>query len=262
MTITNCDLETLRKAAINDIKSSLCKRADEAASSKNCQIRIATAGMPQWITLTSSMKIVELNPVDISVNYPNFPIDLGRGLYDPAIGKIILCQGKWCRETVIHETLHSTSFSSVRSDLRKLFLILFEGLTEFFTGYILFRLYPGCYKAWKENQYPYCSVTYAPSVRLWASFCRFIPIEELVKIYFWDGTLNWEGRVSDFLNRIHQYGYPNFDDFTKRPYPTVEMKILEECLKNFGREKFRAIYEGPLQHTLDFSKIVPSTLPI
>lgn len=260
--INSSDLEALRSNAISDIKCTLYKGATEGVPSKNCQLRIATAGIPQMIPFTSDTKIIELNPVDILVNYPRFPIDGGRGIYDPLIGKIILCQGKWCRETLIHETLHSLSFSSVRRDLHRRFLSLFEGLTEFFTGYVMYRRYFDCYTSWKENKYPYCSVTYVPSVRLWAAFCRFIPLAELVKIFFWNGTPDWEARCHDLLYKIHQSGYPRFDDFIRRPVPTVESKILEECLKNFGREKFLSIYEGPLQNTLDFSQMLCSSLPI
>jgi hypothetical protein len=247
---------------MSNIKDTIYRSAKEGAPSKNCQIRIATAGTPQMISLTSGIRIIELNPVDILVNYPRFPIDAGRGLYDPLIGKIILCQGKWCRETLLHETLHSVSFSSVRMDLRRRFLSLFEGLTEFFAGYIMFRKDSECYVAWKENRYPYCSVTYVPSVRLWATFCRFIPMAELVKIFFWNGMPDWENHCHGLLDKIHQLGYPHFDDFIKRPVPTVESKILEECLKNFGREKFRSIYEGPLPDALDFTQIICSSLPI
>ena len=260
--ISSSDLEALRENALDDVKDTLYQQAQVGSPSANCQIRVATAGIPQWIPLTSGIRIMELSPIDILVNYPTFPINEGRGLYDPKIGKTILCQGKWCRETLIHETLHSLSFSSVRMDLRRTFLSLFEGLTELFTGYLMFCRYPKCYTAWKMNSYPYCSVTYVPSVRLWATFCRFISMAELVKIFFWNGTPNWEGRCRGLLDCIHKSGYPLFDDFVKRPNPTVESKILEECLKNFGREKFRSIYQGPLQNTLDFTQILCSSLPL
>jgi len=120
----------------------------------------------------------------------------------------------------------------------------------------MFCNYPDCYVAWKEERYQECSVTYAPSVKLWASFCRFIPMSELLKIYFWDGTMNWEAKCSDFIEAIHQVGYPNFADFRRQPTPTIESRILEECLRNFGRTRFRFIYEGPLIDALDFRQIL------
>ena len=242
--------------------STLNQRAQVTSPSVGCQIRIATAGIPQWIQLTADIRITELNPIDIRANYQNFPIRGGRGLYDPQIGKIILCQGEWCRETLIHETLHSLSFSSVRMDLRRTLLSIFEGLTEFFTGYVMFKLYPECYDAWKASQYSFCSVTYAPSVKLWSAFCRFISISELLKIYFWNGTSDWEASYDAFLSTIRQAGYSRFDDFVRCPVPTVEGRLLDECLKNFGREKFRSVYEAPLQTVLDFTQMLCSSLPV
>jgi hypothetical protein len=178
-------------------------------------MRIATSGAPSWIFLSPDKKIVELDVVDIVANYPNFPTGGGRGLYDTKNGKTILCQGRWCKETLIHETLHSLSFTSVRQDLKRSFLNFFEGLTEFLAGYVMFRVYHDCYLAWKEERYSQCSVTYVPFVKLLAAFSRFIPMSELIKVYFWDGTRNWEGRCSSLLDAIHNAGYPQFDDFTK-----------------------------------------------
>jgi len=256
------DLEALRNAAILDIRGTLYQHAQVSSPSVNCQIRIAAAGVPRWIPLPPGISIIELNLVDILVNYHNFPVSGGRGLHDPRTGKTFLCQERWCRETLLHETLHSLSFSSIRLDLRRSFLNFFEGLTEFFAGYVMFCRYPHCYHAWKNECYTYCSVTYIPSVRLWATFCRFIPISELVKVYFWDETKDWEARCDGLLHAIHNAGYPHFDDFMRHRAPTVETKILEECLRNFGREKFRSIYEGPLANVLDFTQMLCSSLPL
>lgn len=256
------DLEALRNTTIHDVRGTLYQHAQVSSPSVNYQMRIATAGVPQWITLSPAISIIELQLVDILANYLNFPTGGGRGLHDPRIGKTILCWERWCRETLIHETLHSLSFSSVRLDLRRSFLNFFEGLTEFFAGYVMFCRYPPCYPAWKQQRYTYCSVTYIPLVRLWAAFCRFVPMSELVKVYFWDGTKDWEARCENLLDAIHQAGYPRFGDFVRHRAPTVETRILEECLNNFGREKFRSIYEGPLANTLDFNQMLCSSLPL
>jgi len=248
---THADLERQRNIALQDIRNSLFAQAQVASQSKSLPIRIATCGSPSWRLLSPNIRIVELDLVDILVNYRNFPMT-GRGLHDPVNGKIILCQDKWCRETLIHETLHSTSFPCVRHDIARRYLNLFEGLTEFFAGYAMFHKYPDCYIAWKQKRYRECSVTYIPSVRLWGAFCRFIPISKLSKVYFWDGTTDWEAKYSDFLEAIHEAGYPDFGDFRRRPTPTIETRIYEECLRCFGRIRFRRIYEGPLVHTLDF----------
>jgi len=129
-------------------------------------------------------------------------------------------------------------------------------MTEFFAGYVMFKRYPGCCTAWKEERHPECSMTYIPSVRLWAAFCRFIPISELLKVYFWDGTREWEVKYSGLLQAIRQAGYSRFRDFRRRATPTIETRILEECLRSFGRTRFQQIYEGPLVNVLDFAQIL------
>lgn len=250
------DLEAQRNIAIQEIRSALYHQAQVGSQSLNCQIRIATIGAPSWLFLSPETRIVELDVVDIVANYPTFPVSTGRGLHDVNIGKTILCRGKWCRETLLHETLHSVCFTSVRRDIARSFLNFYEGLTEFFAGYVMFRYHPDCYLAWKEERYKECLVTYIPLVKLFASFCRFIPLAELVKIYFWDGTANWEARCSGLIEAIHQAGYRRFDDFTKRRTPTVEIKFYEECLKNFGRARFRSIYEGALVDVLNFAQML------
>lgn len=248
------ELENQRSNTLQDIRG-LFDRAQPYPQSAVQQIRIAASGPPTFRILSPDTRIIELDIAEIALNYPGFPAT-GRGLYDPITGKIILCQGKWCKETLIHETLHSVSFGAARLDLGRRYVNLFEGLTEFFTGFIMFCRYPACYEAWKEERYQECSVTYAPSVRLWAAFCRFARIQELLRIYFWDGTTDWEKRCDELIASIHQAGYPAFGDFRRRPIPTIEMKILDECLKSFGRPQFMHIYESALTELLDFNQIL------
>jgi len=176
------ELENHRCTTIQDIQS-LFAQAQAHTRNVAQQIRIGTCGAPSYRTLSPDTRIIELDVTEIMLNYPGaFPTI--RGLYDAATGKIILCQGKWCRETLIHETLHSVSFSAVRADLKRRYVNLFEGLTEFFAGYIMSSKYPDCYEAWKEQKYQECSVTYISFVKLWAAFCRFIRMQELLRIYF------------------------------------------------------------------------------
>ena len=248
------DLERQRCITLQDIQGLF---AQAQAPTKNVahQIRIGACGLPSYRILSPDTRIVELDFTEIMLNYPGTN-PTTRGLYDIDKGKIILCHGKWCRETLIHETLHSVSFGAVRVDLMRRYLNLFEGLTEFFTGYILYSKYPDCYTDWKELKYQECSATYVPFVRLWAAFCRFIRIQELLRIFFWNGTNNWELEYTQLIAAIHQAGYPNFESFRERPTPTVEDRLRNECLKNFGRVQFKNIYESPLPELLDFTRIL------
>jgi len=152
------NLENLRNNAMQDI-GGLFPQAQVVRQTRAQQIRIAASGLSGSRVLSPDMPLVELDIVDIALNYPRFPLT-GRGLYDSENGRIFLCQGKWCRETLIHETLHSVSFWASRIDMRRRYLNLFEGLTEFFTGYIMFCSHQDCYQAWREERYQKCSVTY------------------------------------------------------------------------------------------------------
>jgi len=200
---------------------------------------------------------VELPRADFFSNYPRLTPGGARGIYDYKYGKIILCEGLWCRKTLIHETLHSVSFFSARPDLGRKMLNIVEGLTEFLTGFVTYRCYPYCYSAWKSGLYEVCAVTYPSVVKLWGAFCRFMPITEPAKIYFWDRSSKWETRYSDFLNNIHRAGYPKFGDILQNPKPTMDIKLLQECLKNFGKKNFGDIYYGSLGTCLDFSQMIP-----
>lgn len=202
--------------------------------------------------------MVELHEVDILANFPYYSPGSLRGLYDYSSGKIFLSKDRWCLKTLIHEGFHSVSFFAVRPDLRRKLLYLNEGLTELFTGYILYKRYMECYKAWKQDLYEVCSVTksaYLPWVKLLASFCRFVPLTELYKVYFWDGTANWEKRYHEFLAAIHRAGYPRFQDIMRKPKPTLEMSLLRECKKVFGK-RFDSIYYSPVECCLDFSQML------
>ena len=251
---SSSELENQLSSALQDIRT-MFPEAQAYPISAPKQIRIATAGPPTFRILSPDTRIVELDIAEVTINYPGFPAT-GRGLYDSEVGKIILCQNKWCRETLIHETFHSVSFGAARIDLGRRYLNFFEGLTEFFTGYVMFCRYLDCYEAWREERYQECSVTYDRFVKLWAAFCRFIRIQELFRVYFWNGTTDWEGKCDEFLTSVHQAGYRNFGDFRRRPIPTIEMKILGECLKSFGRAQFKHIYESPLSEILDFRHIL------
>lgn len=113
-----------------------------------------------------------------------------------------------------------------------------------------------CYQAWKENVYDVCSVTYPQMVKISGAFCRFVSINELAKIYFWDGTRNWESRYDQLLYYVRQLGFPQFGDFVRRAGLPIEVRFKEECFRTFGR-RFQDILNEPTRTCLDFTKMVP-----
>jgi len=247
-------LESQRANILQDIKY-LFPQAQTQNKATGWQIRIGVAGPPLYQFISPETKIIELDLADVAANYGRAPLG-GRGLYDVDKGKIILVRGSWCRETLIHETLHSVSFGAVSTRFMR-YMNLFDGLTEFFTGYILYGLYPECFAAWKEKSHRECAVTYESFVKLLSAFCRFLRIQDLLPVYFWNGTNNWDAQFAQLVNTIHQAGYPGFQDFRQGPGLTIETRFMDQCLSNFGRVQFKNIYESPLSELLDFAQMLP-----
>jgi hypothetical protein len=181
----------------------------------------------------------------------NFPRGL-RGRYEN--GKIFLKEGNWCRKTLYHEALHAVSIfmvPNVYQSITRRHPFLNEGLTEFLTGYILFKDHRECHNAWKTRTFKECKISYKDQAKLWCTFCNFIKLEEIIKLYFWDGTGGWNERYTQFLTAIHNAGYPNFRDVLSLGN-NIEILFTQECISNFGRG-FEDILNS--RRSLDFTRI-------
>jgi len=244
-------LETMMNQGISDIKAVVFMDAKKPNPSVHCQLSAIGSGF--GIDLRDSVRICEVPEAIWSLNFPNYRH--ARGVYVPALGKVFLRQGKWCWKTLVHEALHSLSVFNVRIDLHQL-LFLREGITEFLTGYVLFKRYTECYNAWRKKTYPECRIAdYERYVRLWCAFCSFININAVAKIYFWKSQSEWQTSYNEFLGAIHHAGYSNFRDiFTLEPTISMEEAFIQECMDNFGLP-FRNIYESRIRG-LDFSRIL------
>ena len=181
----------------------------------------------------------------------NFPPGL-HGRYEN--GKIFLKEGNWCRKTLHHEALHGVSIfmvPNVYQSVTRRHPFLSEGLTEFLTGYILFKDHRKCHNAWKTRTFKECKISYKDQAKLWCTFCNFIKLGEVIKLYFWDGTGSWNERYTQFLTAIHNAGYPNFRDVLSLGNNT-EILFTQECINNFGRD-FEDILNS--RRSLDFTRI-------
>lgn len=187
------------------------------------------------------------------------PSNRGRHIYQPSV-TLLHENGdngnSWCRETLIHETLHSVSlysricnkFPNIISKHNK----LIEGITECLTGYGLFKRHQGCHDGWKTNQLYRCSISYRQSVRLWCSFCRIVGIMNLAKFYlsFEDNFINpWDQLVQS----IHSAGFPQFDYQLNEERAFNEPQFREVCVRSLPR--FKNIYDSQTE-CFDFSKIL------
>lgn len=109
-------------------------------------------------------------------------------------------------------------------------LLFGEGLTEFFTGYILFKDHRTCYDSWKRGTFRECKLSsYKSKVKLWCTFCNFIELGEVIKLYFWTGSCTWDQHYTRFLTAIHNAGYPDFRDIFNLGNDT-EMLFTQECI--------------------------------
>lgn len=174
-----------------------------------------------------------------------------RGIQQPLIDKILLQRDNWCRETLIHESLHRFSIFSKYFGLRKYLSVFEDGLTEFLTGYILFKKYPSCYAKWLTKTAKECSMTYGRSVRRFYAFGHFVDIHVLIDFYFWQPNRNWENSWAQFLGSIREIGYPDFRDIFNCAWIDATEAFFEECRRAFGNRFL----------TLSSSKIDYNSLP-
>ena len=179
-----------------------------------------------------------------------------RGLYWIKAGAILLHEPIWCRHTLIHETLHSTSlfcrafqqYGSINWNLQNSFR---EGITETITGYILQRNYPECYEAWRTNRFTECRIDGRSRVKFWCSLCQCVGIADLANFYF-SLQNNVNEQWTQYSESLQEQGFEEFS------YPIGEDTIYNEG--QLRQISFNAIpglkdiYDD-LERCLDFYRI-------
>ena len=125
---------------------------------------------------------------EITKNFGSSP----RGAYSVEENRILLQQNFWCIKTLIHENLHACSITSRIPDLLA-FRNFFEGITEFFAGYILYKEYASAYeKCWKADRSILCSMSYGEETKTMIAFTNFVPLQFLKNIYFGKTFKDWQ----------------------------------------------------------------------
>lgn len=183
-----------------------------------------------------------------------------RGCYNYPIAAILLHENgdnknSWCRETLIHETLHSVSLYSRIWDgfpnimrLRRFFR---EGITECLTGYLLLKRHKECYEEWKTNKLYRCTISYEQHVRTWCSFCQCVGIKDLAKFYL----STQEGPVEAWQQLVESIHAKSSKKFNYQLNPNSafrEPQFRQICINSFP--DFKATYLS-LSKCLDFSRI-------
>jgi hypothetical protein len=247
-------LDTLGNDALDLIKKHLFSDAQRVNSTEETSLTL-TQPSGQY-TLLPSEWIFEIPKIDLDKVIHQDSL-LVRGCYIKEQGRIYLNRDSWCIKTLIHEILHSCSVTSVTNDLRR-YQSLYEGLTEFYAGYIMSKAFQNSYQnCWRTKIMRKCQLTYEQQTKVWAAFHNFIPISETVPIYFYQNRTDWDKLFSEFTQRIQYLGFPKFQNIFTVGGPATYLKLQAQCSKLFGK-KFSEICNNRDQYT-DFSGILHKT---
>ncbi len=248
-------LSSEQAGIITLIRESLFSGAQLAIPSIDIDMSLASELGVRGLASSAAETTIILPENDLLKLYPAFsPGDL-RGVHEPKIGKVLLNDKLWCVETFVHETLHAVSVFANRPDLLQKLRFLMEGLTEFYTGYLLQNAFSFCYETcWRKDTQSVCHCTYQQQVKIWSSLCKLIPISETFRIYFWNGSTDWESQWTAFIQRVQGLGYPKFTDFLRSPGKLPTWVLLhQQCLQVFGRD-YERNYSSSDQ-SLDLSSV-------
>jgi hypothetical protein len=171
-----------------------------------------------------------------------------RGRYYSIGNKIILNDDKWCRKTLIHECLHGLSIFShpCNSDTFNLTKLFNEGITEFLTGYLLWKKFNKCYNDWKLSTFPkWCNMSYRKETKIFFAFCGCVNIQSLTSLYFGTQSNNFYSAWSSFIKDIRRVTSKKFTDVL-----TIGQRI---GLTNAFKNECERIFKKKLQKNLDYS---------
>lgn len=241
--ISNHTLQQLFQNSLSLIRKHLFNNAN-LVNDNNSLVFKTSKPMARTIIIESSQNIIELDAISIVTNFPDMKDKIQglKGFYDSGSGKIILNKNRWCIKTVIHETLHACSLQQTIPNLSERYRNFFEGLTEFYTGYVLSREYPNSYNnCWRILNDRQCQLTYDFVIKIWNAFFNFIPISRTFPIYFFNGSSNWNELTTSFINDI-KVNFPNFQNIfyltNKKP---MHENLLNECRMTFNKGRIDSI---------------------
>lgn len=266
-------LESLESEALGDIQTSFRCAVEygvPASELKDIRYRVSNidptlllvrnprTGVGQFIEGGKRVYILNHDEWIGNPKLTSGPTTIGRYLYYPAV--ILLhsnYQGPitWCRNVLMHETLHSVSLYSRiwqnPSDIVSKHVMLIEGITECLTGYILYKRHYDCYNTWKSSIQGKCAIAYKPSTRLFCSLAQTIGIESLASFYLSRGSefnISW----SQFLETVRSLGFTKFNYALSGKTAFRESIFREECVKSITG--FKKTYDSETK-ALDFSRI-------
>ncbi|MBD3227143.1 MAG: hypothetical protein GF329_03060 [Candidatus Lokiarchaeota archaeon] len=157
-------------------------------------------------------------------------------IYDVKHKMIIVPKNRYNERNFIHELLHHFSVLSSEELIKTrrkygFDRIMREGLTEFFTGCILYKFYPHCYKFFKvprvyKGAYYNLGYKLKYKPRFWFIFVKIFGISLIKKIYF-ERTLNFKSFLeikSCLIKRIREK-CKNFDIINLNKFNEWQLEI-------------------------------------
>jgi hypothetical protein len=213
--------------------------------------------LPQKKISTRQQRILILDKDDMVNNNLSdiYEIDRIKGKFFYPHGKIYLVKGAWCIETLIHEALHGCSvIGSFSFGEFERYRELNEGLTEFFTGYLLYKEYNDTYEnCWKSSD-RLCYMTYSATTRFWSTLCQFIPIRDIIPVFFPNNKgVSWESSFELFISKINDHnGTKIRNPITVKGQNPFHEIIKKDCSDRI--EKFKSIYKS--RKCLEFDRII------
>jgi hypothetical protein len=270
---TTDGLENIAKDAFQDIQTSFQCRVDYGFASTELNnvryrfsnldpsrlfIRNPRTGIGRFIEGTKRVYVLTNDEWMASQHLTKDPQWAGAYCYPPAA--ILLhsngnAPNSWCRNVLIHETLHSVSLYSRIWDnplgITARHKLLIEGITECLTGYVLFKKHSDCYDVWKLSAQGKCAIGYRPTTKLFCSLAQIIGIDPLANFYL-SLEREFSAPWNKFLEEIHSAGFTKFKYPLEHSTAYRENLLRDECVKNI--DGFKRIYDSDAT-SLEFSQI-------
>jgi hypothetical protein len=271
---TSTGLANLVSAAFNDIQTTFQLQIEfgikdnalteirNAISSFDPSLLLLRSprGIPRFIEKTNRAYVLNHDEWLSNQIWTKGPLYVGQYLYGP--GAILLHSFEsgpfsWCKNTLIHETLHSVSLYSriwnIYPDILSKHLQLIEGVTECLTGYVLLKQHQNCYVTWKASLQDTCQIAYKPNTKLFCSLAQSIGISPIANFYLslaGDFATPW----SQFIVAIRAAGFKKFRFSLDEKTTFKEFEFTQECMRSIP--SFKKTYESKTK-VLDFSLIKP-----
>jgi len=132
-----------------------------------------------------------------------------------------------------------------------------QGLTEFLTGYVLYRERGerACYEYWLKGTYTPCQISFLNYVRIYGALSRvLVPLRAFASIYFHDEGIDWRQRYEDFL---HRYRLPKLFRGWVSSFEFEDM-VIEHLRREHGvglAKEFEELVKEDPWVVLDYSKM-------